>query len=42
MTSTFSKQPEDRDGDGDNNKFYLNITDNFYNLLHNKIRLYGS
>ena len=42
VTSTLSKQPTEHDGDGKNNKVYLNITAYFYPLLHVIIRLDGS
>ena len=32
--SPHSKQMTESDGDGNNNKFYLRITDNFYTLVH--------
>ena len=42
VTSTLSKQLTEHDGDGDNNKVYLDITDNLYHLVHVIIRLDGS
>ena len=41
MTSTHIKQLEERYGDGNNNRVYLNITDRLYNLVHVIIRLDG-
>ena len=40
-TSTIIKQPADSDGDGDNNKVYIKITDNLYTLVNVIIRLDG-
>ena len=34
MNSTNSKQQRGRNGDGNNNKVYLNITDSFYHLVN--------
>ena len=42
VTSTLSKIPAEHDGDGNNNKVYLNITYDFYPLVHVIIRLDGS
>ena len=42
VTSNLNKRLMDHDGDGDNNKVYLNITANFYPLIHVIIRLDGS
>ena len=42
VTSTFRKQPTDRDSDGNNNKFYLKIPINLYSLAHVIRRRYGS
>ena len=41
VTSTISKRPTDHDGDIDNNRLYLEITDNLYYLVHVIIRLDG-
>ena len=41
-TSTLTKRPVDHDGDGNNNKVYLDITAYFYPLVHVIIRLDGS
>ena len=41
-TSTCSKRPTGRYGDGYNNKVYPNINHNFYPLVHVIIRLDGS
>ena len=42
VTSTCIKQPVERDSDGNNNKVYIRITDNFHPLLNVFIRLDGS
>ena len=42
VTNTLSKKPTEHDGDGENNKVYLNIIANFYSLVNVIIRLYGS
>ena len=34
VTSTLSKRPTGHDGDGNNNKVYLNITAYFYSLVN--------
>ena len=41
VTSTLSKKPTEYDGDGNNNKVYINITAYFYHLVHVIIRLNG-
>ena len=41
MTSTLIKRPAEHDGDGNNNKVYLDITSNFYPLVYIIIRLDG-
>ena len=42
MTNNLINQTTEHDGDGDNNKVYLNITSTFYPLVHVIIRLDGS
>ena len=41
VTRNISKRLMGLDGDGDKNKVYLNITDNFYPLVNVIIRLDG-
>ena len=40
VTSTLSELPAKHDGDGNNNKAYINITAYFYPLVYVIIRLY--
>ena len=40
-TCTLSKKLTGRDGGGDNNKAYVNIIDNFYVIVTNRIMIDG-
>ena len=42
VTNTLSKIPTEHDVDGNNNKYYINITAYFYPIVHGITRLDGS